>query len=268
MLRVLVCGSAGRMGRRVVALAGADPMLEVTGAVEQMGHVALGSDAGEIAGMGRIGVPITQDLNAALMNADIAVAFVNVPAASIDQARACAAANKPLVVGTTGLTPDQEARFREAAKPIPVVKATNFSVAVTVLHHLVEEAAKRLGSSFDAEIIEAHHNLKKDAPSGTALSLAEAIAKARGIDLQTNIRHGRKGLAGERPADEIGIHAVRAGDIVGYHTVLFGGTGETLELVHRARSRDTFAVGALRAAKWLVGKPPGYYTMRDVLGME
>ncbi len=256
------------MGRRLIALAKVDPALEITGAVEQMGHVALGSDAGEIAGIGRIGVPITDDLSATLMKADVAVAFVNVPSASVDQARACAAASKPLVVGTTGMTPDQEARCRDAARSIPVVKATNFSIGVTVLLQLVQETAKLLGPSFDIEIIESHHNLKKDAPSGTALSLAQAAAKARGIDLEKNARHGRKGLVGERPPTEIGIHAIRAGDIVGQHTVLFGGIGETLELGHRAQSRDTFALGALRAAKWIVGQPPGYYTMRDVLGIE
>jgi len=255
------------MGRRLIALANDDPALQVTGAVELMGHVALESDAGEVAGVGRIGVPITHDLGSALLHADVGIAFVNVPAASIDQARICATAGKPLVVGSTGLSADLEKRFREAARPIPVVKATNFSIGVTVLLRLVEEATALLGPSFNCEIIEAHHNLKKDAPSGTALSLAEAVAKAHGWDLQESIRCGRKGLVGERPAGEIGVHAVRAGDIVGTHTVLFGGTGETLELAHRAQSRDTFAMGALRAAKWVVNQPPGLYSMRDVLGM-
>jgi len=256
------------MGRRLVALAHDDPELKVTGATERAGHPALGTDVGELAGVGRMGVPVAVDLAAALPAADVVVAFVNVAAATIDQAQACAAAEKPLVVGTTGLSEDQERQFRQAAAGIPVVKASNFSVGVTVLLQLVEEAASLLGPSFDIEVVESHHSLKKDAPSGTALSLARAAARARGIDLEQGARHGRKGLVGERTRNEIGIHALRAGDIVGHHTVLFGGMGETLEFVHRAQSRDTFAVGALRAAKWVIGQPPGFYTMRDVLGLK
>jgi len=265
--RIVICGAAGRMGRRLVALAREDAALQVAGAVEHAGHATLGEDVGVVAGVGSLGVTITSDLAAALPGANVVIAFVNEPAASMEQAQLCARAGIALVVGTTGLSADQEKDFRREAAAIPVVKASNFSVGVAVLVHLIEEAAALLGPSFDCEIIEAHHTRKKDAPSGTALSLAQAAARARGWKLDEVARHGREGIVGERPAKEIGLHAVRAGDIVGQHTVLFGGTGETVELVHRAQSRDTFAMGALRAAKWVIGRPPGVYDMRDVLDL-
>jgi 4-hydroxy-tetrahydrodipicolinate reductase len=268
MIRIAICGSAGRMGRRLVALAHEDPSLEITGAVEIAGCPALGEDAGELAGVGTISVPVTTDLAAAVAGADVVIGFTNSQEASLEQARVCADSGKPFVVGTTGFTDEQNAAFAKVVAPIPCVKATNFSVGITVLLGLVAEAAKLLGSSFDCEIIESHHTKKKDAPSGTAVSLAESVAKARGWKLGDVATHGREGLVGERPGEEIGMHAVRAGDIVGHHDVLFGGTGETLELVHRAQSRDTFVVGALRSAKWVAGRPAGLYTMRNVLGLE
>ena len=256
------------MGTRLIALAAEDAELEIVGAIERQEHPAQGSDAGEVAGAGRLDVPISHDLAAALGNADVAVAFVNDPPVSVEQARLCAAARKPLVVGTTGMALEQDAEFAHQAAPIAVVKASNFSVGITVLLRLVEQASSLLGPTFDCEIVEAHHTRKKDAPSGTALSLAEAAARGRGWELSAVARHGREGLVGERPREEIGIHAVRAGDIVGHHTVLFGGTGEALELAHRAHSRDTFAAGALRAAKWVANQAPGLYDMRDVLGLR
>ena len=170
-------------------------------------------------------------------------------------------------MGTTGFTAEQDADFARVAQGIPVVKATNFSVGIAVLLGLVEQASRMLGESFDCEIVESHHTKKKDAPSGTAKSLGEAAAAGRGWNLADVACYGRNGIVGERPAKEIGVHAVRAGDIVGHHTVLFGGSGETLELTHRAQSRDNFASGALRAAHWVVGKKPGLYAMKDVLGL-
>jgi 4-hydroxy-tetrahydrodipicolinate reductase len=256
------------MGRRLVALAQGEPELCISGAVEQPGNPAIGADAGEIAGVGKIGVEINADLSSGLAVADVAIAFVNNPAASIVQARICSLAKKPLIVGSTGLTADEEKAFNEAATGIAVVKASNFGIGITVLLRLVEEAARLLGPAYNCEVVESHHTQKKDAPSGTALSLAEAVARAWEWNLSDSLRHGREGLVGERRNEEIGMHSLRAGDIVGHHSVLFGGTGETLEFIHRAQSRDTFAMGALRAAQWIVGKPAGRYSMRDVLGLK
>ncbi len=267
MVRCVICGAAGRMGKRLVALASEQPDVEVVGAVEHPESNALGLDAGELAGIGKNGIAIRADLAETLTDADVAISFINIPAATVEQGKICADARKALVVGSTGLNTDEEAAFRSVIGGIPVVKASNFSVGITVLLSLVEQASELLGDAFDCEIIESHHTKKKDAPSGTALSLAEAAAHARGWSLADVAKHGREGIVGERPKREIGMHAIRAGDIVGHHTVLFGGTGETLELVHRAQSRDTFAMGALRAASWVVEQRPGLYSMRDVLGL-
>ena len=267
MLNIAICGAAGRMGKRLAALAHQSDSLRICGAVEAPQHPSIGSDAGELAGLGHIGVPIEDNVRTALAEAGVVIAFTDSPDASIDLVRSCSESGTPFVIGTTGFTEAQDATFAEAARGIPVVKAANFSVGITVLLQLVEEATRMLGPGFDCEIIESHHTRKRDAPSGTAISLARAAAAARGWHLEDVATHGREGLTGERPEKQIGLHAVRAGDIVGHHTVLFGGTGETLELVHRAQSRDTFAAGALRAAGWVVSQPAGLYAMRDVLGL-
>ncbi|CAN5538437.1 4-hydroxy-tetrahydrodipicolinate reductase [soil metagenome] len=180
----------------------------------------------------------------------------------------CAARQKPLVIGTTGHSQDETDAIRLAAKSIAVVLAPNFSVGVNTLFWLTRKAAELLGDGFDVEIVEAHHRLKKDAPSGTAKRLAEVICEARGLSYEKGVAHGREGIVGERPAKQIGMHAIRAGDIVGEHTVTFARTGERVELTHRASSRDTFAVGALRAARWIVTRPPMLYTMEHVLGLD
>jgi 4-hydroxy-tetrahydrodipicolinate reductase len=268
MLRILVCGAAGRMGGRLVALAGEDESLTVTAAVERPEHPSIGRDAGVVAGVAEVGAPIGSDLAVACEAADVAIAFVNDPAVSAAQAAACAQSGTPLVVGTTGMTDEHDAAFVRDAAGIPVVRASNFSVGMTVLLGLVEQASSVLGESYDCEIVEAHHTAKKDAPSGTAINLGEAAANGRGWSLSDVAVHGRSGFIGERPGEQIGIHAIRAGDIVGRHTVLFGGTGETIEMTHQVQSRDTFAMGALRAAKWVVDQPPGIYDMRDVLGLR
>jgi 4-hydroxy-tetrahydrodipicolinate reductase len=268
MLRCVICGAAGRMGKRLVTLACENVDLEVVGAVEHPESPAIGQDVGELAGVGRIGVPIGAELADVLSGADVVISFVNIAAACILQGSVCAEAGVPMIVGSTGFTDDEETQFGATVAGIPVVKASNFSVGISVLLSLVENASELLGDGFDIEIIESHHTKKKDAPSGTAISLAQAAADGRNWSLDETARHGREGLVGERPQKEIGMHAVRAGDIVGHHTVLFGGAGETLELVHRAQSRDTFAAGALRAAAWVVGQEPGVYDMRSVLGLE
>ena len=268
MENIVICGAAGRMGRRLVALAVEDGGFTIAGATEAPGNPTLGQDAGALAGVSPLGVPVVDSLESVLGNAQAVIAFSNSQAASIAQAETCARAGVPLVVGTTGFTKSEDADFALAAAGIPVVKATNFSVGVTVLLGLVEQAARILGEDFDCEIVESHHTKKKDAPSGTAKSLAEAAAAGRNWNLSDVACYGREGLTGERKKEEIGIHAVRAGGIVGHHTVLFGGGEETLELVHRAQSRDTFTLGALRAARWVIDQPAGIYTMKDVLGLS
>ena len=180
----------------------------------------------------------------------------------------CVQARKPLVIGTTGHTAAQLQLIKDAAAKVPVVLAANFSVGVNTLFWLTRRAAELLGDGFDLEIVETHHRLKKDAPSGTAKRLAEVLCEARGLDYAADVAHGREGMTGERPRRQIGVHAIRAGDVVGEHTVLFAAAGERLELTHKASSRETFAVGALRAARWIVDQPAGLYSMEDVLGLK
>jgi 4-hydroxy-tetrahydrodipicolinate reductase len=253
MVKLVVNGAWGRMGKRIIACAADDPAVEVVGAVDLMEHD---------------GAPqVTTDLSSAIQGADVAVDFtshIGVPA-TIDLVSKAGVA---LVVGTTGLTRDEQSSLEKAAQRVPIVYAPNMSVGVNLLFKLVGEVAKTLGEGYDVEIVEAHHNQKKDAPSGTARKLAENIAHALGRDLTKDAVYGREGMTGERSPDQIGVHAIRAGDIVGEHTVLFAGPGERIELTHRAQSRDTFARGALRAAKWVAGKAPGLYSMRAVLGLE
>jgi len=252
MVKIVVNGALGRMGGRVIACAADDPEIELVGAVDLMEHD---------------GAPhVTKDLAAAVKRADVVIDFtshIGVPA-TIDLV---SNAGKALVVGTTGLTRDEQSAIEKAAASVPIVYAPNMSAGVNALFQLVGHVAKTLGVGYDVEIVEAHHNQKKDAPSGTAKKLAENIAAALGRDLADDGVYGRQGITGARRPSEIGIHAVRAGDIVGEHTVIFAGPGERIEITHRAHSRDTFARGALRAAKWLVGKPPKLYSMLDVLGL-
>lgn len=263
MLRIGINGAAGRMGQRLVALvAEADGMQLVT-ALEQPGHQDLGRDAGEIAGVGPLAVRLTEAMDVV---PDVLVDFTS-PDSSLARAAACSEAGVAMVIGTTGMTEEQIDHLRRVAGNVPCVVAPNMSVGVSVLAKLVRAAAQALGEAFDIEIIEAHHRYKKDAPSGTALKLAQAAAEGVGRQLSEVGVYGRQGIVGERSPAEIGIHAVRAGDIVGEHTVLFGALGEHIELKHSAHSRDTFVRGALRAARFIVGKKPGLYSMEDVLGL-
>ncbi len=267
MIRVVIAGAAGRMGRKLVAAVAADPELKLTGAVEYSGCPLLGQDAGTVAGISAIGIPLTSDMDAAAAGADAVIIFTN------SHAGACAASAArrgcAVVVGTTALSADEKKLLNGlVAEGARIVGASNMSIGVNVLFKLVSEAASILGLSYDCEIVEMHHNQKKDAPSGTAVTLAEKVCAARGWNYENDVRHGREGLIGARPGREIGMHSLRGGDVVGDHTVIFAAGGERIELTHRASSRDTFVSGALRAVKFLTGVNPGFYDMQDVLGLK
>lgn len=268
--KVLIVGAGGRMGLAMARLIAqrAVPGLELVAAVDRAGAPLLGQDAGVAAGVPALGVAIGADLAAGLAaRPDVAVDFSS-PSATAATAAQVAAAGVPWVVGTTGLGAAEQAAVAQAARKIPVVLSANMSLGVNLLYALVAQAARTLaGLRYDCEIVERHHRRKKDAPSGTALYLGEAAAQGFGWNLQDVAVDGRSGIPGERPEKEIGFHAVRGGDIVGDHTVLFAADGECIELSHRATSRDTLALGALRAAAWLPGRAPALYGMRDVLGL-
>lgn len=261
VIAVGVSGAAGRMGRRLIALIAEADDLRLAAAVEQEKSPALGEDAGEQAGVGKLGLPVSCQFPPDL---DVVVDFSS-PAGTLAALRFCSRHKKPIVIGTTGLGDQERARVESAAKRIPCLLSPNMSVAMNLLFRLAAEVARALGPEYDAEILETHHRFKKDAPSGTALKLAESIAGARGLVLGEVAVFGREGKPGERRREEIGIHAVRAGDVVGEHTIIFSSLGERLELVHRAHTRDCFVQGALAAARFLVSQPPGLYSMADVL---
>ncbi len=244
MTRIIITGSKGRMGQMLLACAARLPELQVVGAVDQ-----------------------GDDLAPAIADCDVVVDF-SLHEATAGFARLCAQHHKALVVGTTGHTDAEKAEIRRHSSEIALVWSANYSTGVNTLFWLAGKAAEILGPAFDLEIVEMHHRHKQDAPSGTAARLAEILARARQVELKRVSRHGRQGLVGARAAGEIGIHALRGGDVVGDHTVIFAADGERVELTHRASSRETFANGALRAALWVVHKPPGLYDMHDVLGLR
>lgn len=265
--RLIIMGAGGKMGQRLVALATETPGLELGAAVERTGHPNLGRDAGQMAAVGSLGVTIVDDVAGALSNGDVVIDFTS-PTSTATLLPLAVAHKRPLVIGTTGMSAEGLRAIRSAAATVPIVCAPNMSLGMNVMFKIVADVARALGSGYDLEIVEAHHRLKKDAPSGTALRLAEVLAEATQRRLDEVGVYARHGDIGPRTPTEIGIQTVRAGDIVGDHTVLFGGLGERLEITHRASSRDTFARGALRAAQWLVGKSPGLYDMQDVLGLR
>jgi 4-hydroxy-tetrahydrodipicolinate reductase len=267
VIKAVVDGAAGRMGKRLVALLCEDSRFQVVGAVERKGHPDLGRDAGEVAGMGPLGVPVVDSLEQALPSAQVVLDFT-APEAAMANLEAASRHGVAMVVGTTGLTEAHLARARELTARIPCVQSPNMSAGVNVLYGVLAQVARALGDSYDIEVIEAHHHFKKDSPSGTAERMAQVLAEAMGRDLRQVGVYGRHGIVGERTAKEIGVHAIRAGDIVGEHTILFGGMGERIEIIHRAQSRDNFAFGAVRAAAWIVGKPAGLYSFLDVLGLK
>ena len=267
MVKVAVAGASGRMGGRLVSLIKESSDLQLVGAIERKGHPTIGADAGDVAGCGRIGVAMTDNLTALAEHAEVLLDFTK-PDVSLAHMAIMAAYRKSIVIGTTGLSAKQLVELQKLAKQVPCVFSPNMSVGVNVILKVLAEMARTFGEDYDIEVTEAHHRLKKDAPSGTALKFAQVLADATGKDLDKVVVYGRKGMIGERKKGEIGIQVIRAGDIVGDHTVLFGGPGEQIEVTHRAHSRDTFARGALRAARWVVTRPPGLYDMHDVLGLK
>jgi 4-hydroxy-tetrahydrodipicolinate reductase len=252
-------GATGRMGTRIIQLIQENPALTLGAAMDRPDHPRIGDDVGDVLGLGPLGVPLLATYDGLV---DVVIDF-STPDATLTLARICAERGTPLVVGTTGFEPEQGAELDRLATAIPILISSNFSKAVNLLMRLVGEAARALGDAADIEIVERHHHFKKDAPSGTALRLAEIAGQAIGSNQFT---HGRSGLVGERPHAEIGLHALRTGDNPGEHTVVFGLMGECLELSHRALNRDGFALGALDAARFLAGKPAKRYTMTDLLG--
>lgn len=267
MIKLTVCGAAGRMGSRIVALSKEYPEIKLVGAVEAKNHLKLGLDAGVVAGVGALGVKIIDDINKLVSDTDIFVNFTN-PEATLEHIEVARKHKKSIVIGTTGLSNEQLALIQKASKEIPIVLSPNMSVGVNLLFKILKDIARVLGDDYDVEIVEAHHRMKKDAPSGTAIKMAKVIAETLGRNFDESVVYARKGIIGERTKKEIGIQTVRAGDIVGEHTVIFGGLGERIEIVHKASSRDTFARGALKAAIWLYGKPARLYDMEDVLGIK
>ncbi len=265
-LRIAIAGVSGRMGRALLEAVAADDNCVLGAALDRPASPLHGQDAGVVYGAVS-GVAVSDQVPAALTVSQVLIDFTR-PEATFGYLESCAAAGVPLVIGTTGFDEDGKARIRDAAKTIPIVFAPNMSVGVNLLMKLAELAAQVLQDGYDIEIIEAHHRHKVDAPSGTALGLGQAVAHALDRDLAQCAVYGREGVTGERDSRTIGFATVRGGDIVGDHTLLFAGIGERVELTHKASSRATFAQGALRAAKWLQGRAPGLYDMRDVLGLQ
>ncbi|HTP66089.1 MAG TPA: 4-hydroxy-tetrahydrodipicolinate reductase [Geobacteraceae bacterium] len=267
MIKIAVSGSGGRMGGRVIAAVQETDGVELSGALERIGHPLLGQDAGIVAGCGALGVNITDNLNEVVKGCDVLIDFT-APKVSLKNLEVCGLFSKAIVIGSTGFTAEEKALAKELAMDIPVVLAPNMSVGVNVCFKVLADIARILGDDFDVEIVEAHHRLKKDAPSGTAVRMGEVVAGALGRDYRKVANCHREGITGERTREEIGMQTIRGGDIVGDHTVYFIGQGERIELTHRAHTRDMFSRGAVRAAKWVVCQTPGLYDMQDVLGLR
>lgn len=267
MVRVAVTGAAGRMGRVLIEACQQADGVELGAAIERPGSSVIGIDAGELAGVGRLGVAVVDDLAAVSGDFDVLIDFTR-PEVTLANLALCRAAGKRMVIGTTGLDAAQKATLAAASEAIGIVFAPNMSVGVNLCLKLLDMAARVLGDEVDIEIIEAHHRHKVDAPSGTALAMGETVAKALGRDLKECAVYGRQGHTGERDHKTIGFETIRAGDIVGDHTVLFAALGERVEITHKASSRMTFAKGAVRAAQWLMQGEAGLYDMQDVLGLR
>ncbi len=267
MLQITIFGANGRMGQTLLRLIAAADDLSLAGALTEPGHADIGRDAGELAGAGSLGISLSDDPQAALADAGVAIDFT-LPAATADNLAACAQAKVPLVLGTTGLDAETENALAAAAAALPIVYGRNMSVGVNLLTELVRLAAATLGNDYDIEISETHHRHKLDAPSGTALQLGEAAAQGRGVALDSVAVAGRQGRSDARVPGSIGFASLRAGSVVGDHSVMFAADEEVLDLSHRALDRAVFARGALRAARWLPGKAPGLYGMRAVLGLS
>ncbi len=266
-MRLVIAGAGGRMGRTLIDAIAATKGLVLAGAVEAADSAVIGCDAGELAGLGPNGVKVVSDAAPLLANADGLIEFT-VPAATLAFAELTAAAGKVHVIGTTGHSPEEEAVIAQAARRATIVKSGNMSLGVNLLAALVQRVAATLNDDYDIEILEMHHNKKIDAPSGTALMLGHAAAAGRGLNLAAHSVRGRDGMTGPRRAVDIGFASLRGGTVVGEHTVIFAGPAERVELTHRAEDRMIFARGALHAALWARGKPPGLYSMADVLGLK
>ncbi len=267
MIRIGVVGAAGRMGKTIVYCIEDTEGVTLCCGTEVAGNPALGQDVGELAGIGRKNIVLHDDLEKMMQDCDVVIDF-STPESSMRTLKAAVAGKKSVVFGTTGLSDAEKDQLKEAAKTIRCVFAPNMSIGVNVLFKVAGEVAKILGDAYDVEIVEAHHKFKKDAPSGTAVRLSEVVAEALNRNLKEVGVYGRKGFSDGRGPKEIGVHTLRAGDIVGEHRVMFGGMGETLEIFHRAQSRETFARGSIRAAQWVTDQPPGLYDMQDVLGLK
>ncbi len=267
MIRVIVTGAAGRMGSRIISAIQETDGIALAGALERTDHPSLGFDAGDVAGVGPIGIKIEDNIDKLLDTADVVIDFSS-PQATLSYLEKIADKGKAAVIGTTGLLYEGEKRIKELSAKIPCVFSPNMSVGVNVVFKVLKDVAKVLGDDYDVEIVEAHHRHKKDAPSGTAMKMAQVLADALGRNLAEVGKFSRHGIIGERTKQEIGIQTIRAGDIVGDHTVLFCGNGERIEITHRAHTRDNFAKGSVKAAMWIVNQKPALYDMLDVIGLK
>ncbi len=267
MIKAIVTGAGGKMGGRIISMINDMEDIDVVGAIEAPGHPIIGRDVGHSLGLGRTGALVSDKLADCIDQADVVIDFTN-HEASLNYLKIASDMNRAIIIGSTGFTPEEMKQAKRLAIRTRCVLSPNMSVGVNVMLKVLEDCAAILKEDYDVEVIEAHHHLKKDAPSGTAMQMAQVIADALGRDLEKEAVYLRQGVIGERTKTEIGIQTIRAGDIVGDHTVIFGGIGERLEFTHRAHSRDNFAKGALRAAQWIVHQKNGLYDMRDVLGLR
>ena len=267
MINVGVIGAGGRMGRMLIEAVQNNPQTILTAAIERQGSSLVGADAGEVAAVGHLNVQIVDDLQSVINDIDVLIDF-SLPDATEQNMQVCAANNVAMIIGTTGFNAQQEQVLAKASEQVAIVYAGNYSTGVNLSLKLLGMAAKAFGTDADVEVIEAHHKHKIDAPSGTAYMMAEAVAQARGQNLKDVAVYGREGQTGAREAGSIGIHAIRGGEIIGDHTVMFIADGEVVEITHRARARMTFAAGAVRAATWIVQQSAGQYSMQDVLGLN
>jgi len=266
MVKVIITGVAGRVGSRILALALEAEDVAVVGAVEQADHPLVGTHIGVNSGTGNPGVIVESDLEHCIDNGDVIIDFTN-HAASVEHLKIVAAHHKSIVIGSTGFSEGEHSQIKDMTRNAKCVLSPNMSMGVNIMFNVIASVARILGNDYDMEIVEAHHRLKKDAPSGTALKMARILADSAGRDLNRDAVYHRQGMIGERSRDEIGIQTLRGGDIVGEHTVMFAGVGERLEITHRAHNRDNFARGAILAARWVVHQPFGLYDMGDVLGL-
>jgi 4-hydroxy-tetrahydrodipicolinate reductase len=267
VIKAIVTGICGRMGGRISSLIREEKDIEISGGIERKEHPSIGKDIGEVLGSGCIGVKIEDDLNRIIDKADVVIDFTNAEA-SINHLKIVADKNKAIVIGSTGFNEEQKRIISEIGSKTRCLISPNMSIGVNIVFKIVKDVASILGDEYDIEILETHHRFKKDAPSGTAMRIAEIIAKELNRKISEVGIYGRKGIIGERNKKEIAVMALRAGDVVGEHTIIFGGMGERIEIAHRAHSRDNFARGAIRAAKWIVNQKNGVYDMLDLLGLK